>query len=102
MTQSPAFQDPWHAQVMALAQTLVQAGHIDTAHWSDTLGAIRAQQAATHAPDTDASYYHAVYEALVSILSDSDPTLASDLHEMTESWRTAYLTTPHGAPVDLD
>ncbi len=101
MTDAVAFQKPWHAQVSAIVHALTEAGTFSAADWSQTLGAERAHQQDHGAPDTADSYFIAVLDSLLTLLDRTDPALAADLRETTEAWRTAYLTTPHGQPVEL-
>jgi nitrile hydratase accessory protein len=97
----PAFDEPWQAQVMALAFTLVQQGAFSNARWSATLGA-RLQAAEERGePDDAATYYRAALAALEALLAETGRIAHEDLAARTEAWRRAYLNTPHGQPVTL-
>ncbi|MDP5359421.1 MAG: nitrile hydratase accessory protein [Paracoccaceae bacterium] len=102
MTQTDiVFHKPWHAHVSAIVHALQEAGAFSAAQWSQTLGAERARQQVIGQADAPDSYFIAVLDSLLRLLGSHDPALATELRETTEAWRTAYLTTPHGAPVEL-
>jgi len=96
----PAFDEPWQAQVMALAFQLVERGAFSAAAWSDALGAELAVRAARGEPDDPPGYYQAALAALEGLL-DGGGVARAELAERTEAWRRAYLHTPHGQPVVL-
>ena len=97
----PVFDEPWQAQVMALAFTLMEQGAFTNALWSDTLGAELEAASARGEPDTSDTYYRCALGALESLLAGSYAIPAPTLDERTERWRQAYLDTPHGQPVEL-
>lgn len=95
----PAFDQPWQAQIMALAQTLINAGHLDAAHWAETLGAALRKAEAEGAPDTTETYYTCVLEALETVTEPHVP--AAERQTRQAQWEDAYKATPHGQPVTL-
>jgi nitrile hydratase accessory protein len=97
----PVFDEPWQAQALATALSLVEDGLFSREAWSEALGAElrRAEQAG--APDTAETYYQAVVATLERLVTDSGAASAEALAERRESWRRAYLETPHGQPVEL-
>ena len=97
----PVFGEHWHAQAIALAEVLIDEGKIDGAAWAETLGAMRAKQAAEGVPDGDDAYYSAVLQALEALLGSSGAAPAEAVTRREADWRQAYLTTPHGQPVNL-
>ncbi len=97
----PVFDEPWQAQVMALAFTLIEQGAFTNARWSDTLGAELKAAAGRGTADTPDTYYQCALAALESLLAGSEAVLQSALDERTEAWRQAYLNTPHGEPVTI-
>ena len=95
----PVFGEPWHAQTLALADHLVKRGVISPARWAETLGAeIKALKAA---PDDRETYYRAVLAALERVLAESSSVTRAELDEREHQWERAYLSTPHGKPVEL-
>lgn len=96
----PAFSEPWHAQVLALADTLVAAGRFSARDWAEALGARLAEAAAAGAEDTEETYYTCALAALES-LSAKAGIAEADLKKRKADWKAAYLRTPHGKPVFL-
>jgi nitrile hydratase accessory protein len=95
----PVFGEPWHAQMLALADLLVKSGAISSARWADGLGAeIKALNAE---PDDRETYFRAVLAALERLLAENGNVTATELDERQEQWERAYLRTSHGKPVEL-
>ena len=99
--RDPVFDEAWQAQVLAIADTLVQAGRFSATDWADTLGAeLRAAQAGGQ-PDTTETYYLAALAALEKLATTATDLTPSDLTSRKEEWARAYRHTPHGDPVLL-
>lgn len=94
---APVFQEAWHAQTLAAAYALEQAGSFSKADWAQALGAALAQADADGAPDTEETYYLAALQALETLA----PMAQSELEARKKAWEKAYLSTPHGSPVSL-
>jgi nitrile hydratase accessory protein len=95
----PAFDEPWQAETLALADLLVQRGLISPARWAETLGAeIAARKAA---PDDRETYYRAALAALERLLAEEGAVAPAELDARERQWERAYLRTPHGKPVEL-
>lgn len=94
------FDEPWQAQVLAIADTLVSGGHIAAAEWAETLGDELRRASRTGRPDTPETYYHAALSALERLSAPLGLTEAL-CAERRETWKRAYLNTPHGQPVRL-
>ena len=99
---SPAFEEPWQAQALALAFNLIDQGAYTNVQWSEMLGAKLVEANNRGAPDTAETYYQCVLAALETLLASKDGLPAAELDERTEAWRQAYLRTPHGQPVELE
>lgn len=99
--KAPVFDEAWHAQVLALADTLSQSGLFTPAEWSDTLGEELREAARRGASDDQETYYGAALRALERLVSTGGSVSAAVLSERVEIWRRAYLNTPHGRPVEL-
>lgn len=99
--RDPVFEEPWQAQVLAMADSLVQAGLIGAGDWAEALGAeLRAAQAAGR-PDTTATYYEAALAALEGLMTRTTPITPEQLATRKAEWTRAFAATPHGQPVDL-
>lgn len=97
----PLFDEPWQAQALGLAFSLSDSGVFTPAQWSQALGAAHRRILAGGASDTPQTYYEAVVAALEGLLRESGEVSASMLDERAQTWRRAYLNTPHGKPVKL-
>ncbi len=95
------FEEGWHAQVIALAFSLVDRGQFTNAQWSERLGAELAGAKERGETDNSETYYRAALAAVESLLNGQQSLSTESLDERTEAWRTAYLRTPHGQPVEL-
>ncbi|CAD7843248.1 MAG: Metal chaperone, involved in Zn homeostasis [Olavius algarvensis Gamma 3 endosymbiont] len=97
----PAFDEAWQAQVLALADTLVQSGMFSAAAWSDALGAALKQAADDAADDNQETYYRCALSALESLVAQNSEIDRRAMTGKREAWEQAYLSTPHGQPVEL-
>ncbi|WP_164744566.1 nitrile hydratase accessory protein [Nioella ostreopsis] len=100
--RDPVFDEAWQAQVLAIADTMVQAGRFTATDWAETLGAeLRAAEAAGK-PDTTGTYYEAALSALERLTTEATDITGADLSARKATWTRAYERTPHGQPVLLD
>lgn len=97
----PVFDEPWQAQVLALASLLLEEGLFTAAEWADTLGLELRRAADRDAPDDQNTYYVSVLATLEHLVVADGPVTPDGLSSRTEQWRRAYLNTPHGQPVEL-
>ena len=97
----PVFDEPWQAQVLALASNLMDQGVFSNIEWSDALGAELKSAEARGDRDDAQTYYGSVLAALEGLLANDGRVSTGDLGLRTETWRRAYLNTPHGQPVEL-
>lgn len=97
----PTFDEPWQAQVLALAFALADRGVFSAAEWSKTLGAELRRAEARGAPDDHETYYGAALAALEQLLAAGGGITPNALSRRTEEWRRAYWHTSHGQPVEL-
>ena len=97
----PVFDDPWQAQVLGVAFSLVDRGVFSAQDWSEALGAALRQAAAAGAPDNSATYYGAVLATLEQLTAAAGAVCVEAMAARREAWRQAYLRTPHGKPVLL-
>ena len=95
----PPFAEPWHAETLAIADLLVEGGVVSAARWAEALGAEIAALKAE--PDDRETYFRAALAALVRLLAENGAVTRAELDERESQWERAYLTTPHGRPVEL-
>ena len=96
-----AFEEPWQAQALALADAFVRAGRFSAVAWSEALGAALREAEAAGAPDGPETYYTAVVTALERLSKAHVGISARDMEVRRAEWEDAYHHTPHGAPVEL-
>jgi nitrile hydratase accessory protein len=97
----PAFDEPWQAEVLAIADTLVQSGLFSAGAWSDALGAALAKASADGAADNQETYYQCALSALETLVAEHSEIDRQAMVGKRNDWEQAYLSTPHGQPVNL-
>jgi len=97
----PSFEEPWQAQVLALAYTLVQNEMFSASAWSDALGEALREAEANAAADNQETYYRCVLSALERLVANHSEINSDVLAGKRKDWEEAYLSTPHGQPVKL-
>lgn len=95
------FSEPWHAQIFALTHALAAAGKFTWPEWAAlfSAGLQRAQDA--DGPMDGSDYYDVWLATLEAFLIESNYADQASLKNLHEAWTEAYLTTPHGEPVEL-
>ncbi|MEM8647280.1 MAG: nitrile hydratase accessory protein [Pseudomonadota bacterium] len=101
MDREPVFDELWQAQVLAMADAMVAVGAFTAADWSAALGRALKEAEASGAEDTSQTYYEAALKALEGLLAGSGDVPVQTLEDRRTAWRDAYLSTPHGEPVEL-
>jgi len=99
--REPVFKEPWHAQALALADSLVRAEAFTATEWAQALGATLKTTEAQGRPDNTETYYTAVVEALESLSESRTGISGAERQRRRDAWKHAYLSTPHGQPVTL-
>ena len=97
----PVFDEPWQAQVLGLAFSLVENGLFSNQQWSQALGAALRAAAEQGAPDDTATYYGAALATLEKLTAAGGTLTPDAIADRRDAWRQAYLGTPHGQPVEL-
>jgi nitrile hydratase accessory protein len=97
----PTFDEPWQAQSLAIADRLVDAGVVTATAWAEALGFEIQSAARAGAADNADTYYRAVLGAVEKLLRQIEIIGRAELDARVEAWRQAYLSTPHGKPVEL-
>lgn len=99
--KEPVFAEPWHAQVFALAVHLNESGVFTWPEWADRFAQTLAAHGLDRELDGGNDYFTAWLAALESLLAERDIAAPEDVTRLRGAWETAYLETPHGAPVYL-
>lgn len=98
---TPAFAEPWHAQVFAITVKLSEEGHFAWPEWAEQFGASLKRAAEAGGPSDGSDYYDVWLETLEALLVARGLATEGTLSELKQAWTEAYLSTPHGAPVTL-
>jgi len=96
--EAPPFQEPWQAQVFAMAVLLNERGLFDWSEWSAALG---AEIAAGPPSAGGEAYFEDWLRALEKMLIAKGVASGADLRERAEAWRAAAAATPHGQAIVL-
>jgi hypothetical protein len=98
---SPLFDEPWQAQVLAIADALIERGILAPALWSQVLG--EEVRGAFECGETDGveTYYLAALRALERVTASNCAIDAEAAARRRAEWEEAYEATPHGQPVTL-
>ena len=97
----PAFDEPWQAQVLAVADSLVQSGLFSAGAWSAALGAELKRADEEGAVDNQETYYRCALNALEALVAENSEIDRKAMQGKSDDWERAYLSTPHGQPVEL-
>jgi hypothetical protein len=97
----PTFDEAWQAQSLAIADRLVDAGVVTATAWAEALGFEVQSAARAGGVDNADTYYLAVLGAVEKLLRQIEIVGRDELDARVEAWRQAYLSTPHGKPVEL-
>lgn len=96
-TDVPAFDEPWQAEVFALAVELHRRGVFSWTEWSETLG----NEIARTAERGEDDYFGCWLNAVEALVTRTGVASTEQLTGLAAAWREAYATTPHGQPVRL-
>jgi nitrile hydratase accessory protein len=97
----PVFEEVWHGQVFALTVHLNEAGHFSWGQWAKRFGASLKRHGVDRSLNGGENYFRAWLDALEDFLTELNVVGPDDLISLKNAWKTAYLSTPHGAPVSL-
>ncbi len=97
----PVFDEPWQAQSLAIADSLVQRGLFSAQDWSAALGQALSEARTRNETDNHDTYYRCVISALESLIASSTDIDDLAMAQKRKDWESAYRATPHGQPVEL-
>jgi nitrile hydratase accessory protein len=97
----PGFAEPWMAQAFACAIQLSRQGLFTWSEWVEVFSAEIKAHPAQPGETSNATYYRQWLAALETIVGLKGAASATEITERQETWRKAYLNTPHGQPVEL-
>lgn len=97
----PVFNEPWEAQAFAMVLALHGQGVFTWNEWAAVLSAEISKAQANGDPDLGNTYYRHWLAALEQLMATKQLTTGSEILAKMDDWREAYLSTPHGEPVEL-
>jgi nitrile hydratase accessory protein len=97
----PGFAEPWMAQAFACAIQLSRQGLFTWSEWVEVFSAEIKAHPAQSGETSNAAYYRQWLAALETMVGLKGAASTAEITERQETWRQAYLNTPHGQPVEL-
>jgi nitrile hydratase accessory protein len=98
---APAFAEPWMAHVFACAVQLSRQGLFPWSEWVEVFSTEIVARPAQPGETSNAAYYRQWLAALETIVGLKGAASTAEITERQQTWRQAYLNTPHGQPVEL-
>lgn len=98
----PVFNEPWHAQALALTMHLAKRGVFTWDEWVGAFIPEVREHPQTASEDVNAAYFRQWLSALEKLLAARGLCMPERVHEYVEIWRRAYLNTAHGAPIEFE
>jgi nitrile hydratase accessory protein len=99
--EGPVFAEAWQAEAFALTVRLHEAGCFTWNEWAATLAAVLREVRDRDEVDDGCHYYDHWLTALERLVIAKQVVSASDLDRRKAAWTQAYISTPHGQPVEL-
>ncbi len=97
----PVFAEPWHAQVFAVTVALNETGRFDWPDWAARFSDTLKRHGLDRELNGGNDYFFAWLETLEALLAEQGTAMPDDVNRLRDAWEDAYLTTPHGDPVQL-
>lgn len=99
--EGPVFSEPWEAQAFGIVVALHQAGAFTWEEWAAQLSEEIAVAAKQGDPDLGDTYYQHWLNALEKLVLLKSLSSGEEIAARISQWRSAYLNTPHGSPIEL-
>lgn len=96
--EGPVFDQPWQAQIFAIAVRLSERGHFTWGQWTQALGREIARPRDAERPD---DYYLCWLAALEKLVAEKNLLGKTELTQRKTAWDRAARATPHGKPIVL-
>lgn len=97
----PIFYEPWHAQIFALTVCLNETGAFTWSDWVDRFSATLKKHGLNKELNGGDDYFAAWLETFQALLHEKNFATPDQVAELRGLWEAAYLSTPHGDPVQL-
>ena len=100
-TNGPSFAEPWMAQAFACTIQLSRQGLFSWTEWVEVFSTEIKTHPQRPTEAANAAYYRQWLTALETIVGLKGAISTDEIDQRQETWRQAYLNTPHGQPVEL-
>jgi nitrile hydratase accessory protein len=97
----PRFAEPWQAKAFACAIHLSRKGLFSWAEWVQAFSSEIAAHPAQPGERPESAYHRQWLTTLERLVGERACIGPAEIDERTETWRRAYLNTPHGRAVEL-
>jgi nitrile hydratase accessory protein len=95
------FAEPWQAKAFALAVHLSARGVFTWPEWAQSFAeVVRQNEGTADVPEAEA-YWRNWVANLERMMTAKGYGAPDRIDSLTEAWREAFETTPHGKPVEL-
>ena len=96
------FQNPWHSQSFAITVQLSEKGNFSWKEFVEVFGdSLKKQRSLSKNLDGSNDYFSCWLNALEEILIVKKISNKDTLMLLKKDWTQAYLSTPHGKPVNI-
>ena len=96
------FQNPWHGQLFAITVQLSEKGNFSWKEFVKVFGeSLKKQRLLLKNLDGSDDYFSSWLNALEEILITKKISNQDTLLLLKKDWTQAYLSTPHGKPVNI-
>jgi nitrile hydratase accessory protein len=97
----PVFVEPWHAELFAITHAMASDGVFSWADWAGHFAMALKSADESGAPKDGSAYYDIWLAAFEDFLIANGLADATGLANRKNAWTEAYLSTPHGEPVEI-
>ena len=96
------FQNPWHSQLFAITVQMSEKVNFSWKEFVEVFGeSLKKQRSLSNNLDGSNDYFSCWLNALEEILIIKKISNQKTLMQLKEDWTQAYLSTPHGKPVNI-
>jgi nitrile hydratase accessory protein len=99
--EGPVFEEAWQAEAFALTVRLHETGCFTWNEWAATLAGVLAEVRDRGEADDGSHYYDHWLVALERLVTAKQVVSTAELDRRKAAWTQAYISTPHGKPVEL-
>ena len=96
-----SFNEPWQAELLAIAILLCETGRLDKSELSEVAGKAISDTGPSASSTSDEAAFEAALGKLESVLAEKGIADRTEIDSALDEWRRAYLDTSHGKPVKL-